>query len=336
MRLLLITLILSLLNATGALADAALTSLSPKGLGIVVHDATQATQQYNRLLGINHWRIIDVELSNGRGGLRIARGDFKGTEIELIQPLHGRSAVSSFLKKRGQGIYHVSLGDQSVSIDAPVVDKTAAVHWHDTFATLGVNLKMQSSAYSAEQAWGTIELAPQSIPLGNARIAQLGIVVADALATAKEWRAMGIAPWVFVDFKPPMTSNGLYRGAKGTAFSHVLVGYGQWQTLQIELLQGVSGPTPHRDFFRSVGAGAHHLSLGRLENHDALQAFYQAQGLSLQMQSDNGGTGRTASYMGSEGELGWVLEFTRAFKGLGTLQIVNQLGPLNATHRGEK
>lgn len=304
-----------------------IASLKPESIGIVVADAAKSTKAYNALLGIQQWQPIDVELSSSKGALRIAKGQFRGTSIELIQPLYGESKVRSFLNERSPGIYSVGLGKQLESLALPALDSGEGISWYDSYAELGINLKLQSRDYSSEQAWGEMSLPAQAIPLGKeARIAQLGIIVDDAMATAKAWRKLtGLVPWVFVDFKPPMTSNGYYLGARGNGFSHVHVGYGQWQQLQIELLQPVAGPTPHRDYLRASGQGAHHLSLGRLSKHDELSAFYQQQGISLQMQSDNGGEGRTASYMGSEQELGWVLEFTRAFQGLGSLQIVGQL-----------
>lgn len=308
---------------------ASIAELKPQGIGIVVADAAKSTHAYNTLLGIQQWQMIDVELDNSNAALRIARGSLRGTRIELIEPLYGDSHVAAFLQTHGPGIYAVNLGKQKTTLTLPILDSASGINWYNSYPQLGVNLKLQAEDYSKEQAWGDINLPPQRIPMGEAaRVAQLGIIVEDAMASAKAWRKLtGLAPWVFVDFKPPMTSNGFYLGARGTGFSHVHVAYGQWQQLQIELLQPVAGPTPHRDYLRSKGAGAHHLSLGRLPKHDALATYYQQLGITLQMQSDNGGEGRTASYMNTLAELGWVLEFTRAFKGLGNLQIVGQLGP---------
>lgn len=140
---------------------------------------------------------------------------------------------------------------------------------------------------------------------------------------------MGIGPWIFIDFKRPHISNSYYLGAKGQTDAYVHVGYGYWQMaglpFELELLQPVYGPSPHRDYLRAQGQGAHHLSFGKVPNHDHLVAGYKAQGLDIQMQSDNGGEGRTATYLDTESQLGWVLELTRPFKGLGSLQIVDQL-----------
>lgn len=308
------------------------------GLGIVVADATLAAEQYNKLLGITEWRIIDLNTQDG--AVRLAAGRFKGKTIELLQPLYGKSLVADFLAKHGPGLFHLELAKNHQLQDLDKAETAIAesdhwpaqptpylVSWFASYQPLGIYIKQASRSYYPQDFWGVKTLPAQTIPLSNSFVQQLGIVVDNALATAKQWqKIVGLKPWVFVDFKPPMTSNGQYRGAMGSGYSHVHVGYGQLFDLQIELLQPMAGPTPHRDYLRGSGAGAQHISLGRLSSHDALSEHYQSQGIAVQMQSDNGGAGRTATYMSSEKELGMVLEFTRAFKGIGTLKIVNAIG----------
>lgn len=308
------------------------------GLGVVVEDIQRATEHYNSLLGINIWEMVDVNTE--QGAVRIARGMIKGKSIELLQPLYGDSLASEFLNSHGPGLFHLELKRNFSIKHAKKIDSAEAENnfiqapespyamtWFDTYKTLGVYIKQTNRDVTEKDFWGLKTLIPQQIPLTNSFVQQLGIVVKDAEATAKEWqKIIGLKPWVFVDFKPPMTSNGQYLGAKGSAYSHVHVAYGQLQDLQIELLEPVAGPTPHRDYLRVRGQGAHHISLGRVKSHDELSEYYQKLGLAVQMQSDNGGDGRTATYMATEQELAWVIELTRPFTGLGSLKIVKTLG----------
>ncbi|GAA6151347.1 VOC family protein [Pseudoteredinibacter isoporae] len=312
------------------------------GVGVVVDDIPSALPAYQQALGIKQWKYIDLNVASG--AIRMARAEFKGKHFDLLQPLYGQSKVADFLAQRGPGIFHVQvapdyLQDQAAkrlaTLEMATSDNSHLTNskpyqqtWLDSYAQLGVYLSSSESSPKKNQFWGVADVTEEqaSAPLDNARLAQIGIVVASADKTAKAWKQLlGLGPWLFVDFKPPMTSNGQYLGAVGQAYSEVHVAYGQWFDLQIELLQPVAGPTPHRDYLRRYGNGAHHFSLGRLPEHDQLQAHLQSAGIQLQMQSDNGGEGRTATYMASEKELGWVLEFTKAFKGLGSLKVVKQL-----------
>lgn len=310
------------------------------GIGIVVEDMQSSIGHYHQLFNIQDWKVVDLNTSEG--AVRSAQGVFKGKTIELLQPLYGKSLAATFLSNHGPGIFHLDVKNTLALKDVEVIEQASAdkshrpkanpagdyqLSWFDSYADLGIYIKKSNRPLEAGEFWGNQSLAAVELPLQTARVQQLGIVVPDAVATAKEWqRIVGLMPWVFVDFKPPMTSNGQYRGAHGDSYSHVKIGYGQLHDLQIELLEPVAGPTPHRDYLRAYGQGAHHLSLGRLPEHDQLSSHYQSLSLPLQMQSDNGGEGRTATYIGTEAELGWVLEFTRAFTGLGTLKVVGQMG----------
>ena len=316
----------------------ALSTSKVLGFGVVVRDVVEATEHYNNILGLNKWNIVDLNAE--AGAVRLAQAEFRGKTIELLQPLYGDSLVAQFLDSHGPGLFHLELSKAAVLNEVVKIETMVAesdhwpqqpqeyrANWFNSYKALGIYIKQSNRTLAGDDFWGEKLLQARTIPLSNARLDQLGIVVKDAMATAKQWqKILSLQPWVFVDFKPPMVSNGQYHGVKSSAFSHVHVGYGQLDDLQIELLQPVAGPTPHRDYLRAYQQGAHHISLGRLQSHDALNKHYQQQGIRLQMQSDNGGAGRTASYMGTEQELGWVLELTRPFTGLGSLTISNSLG----------
>ncbi len=87
-------------------------------VGVVVADIEQAMQRLTDLFGIGPFRVVDCpppgredrqfylgELDRFR--TRQAFADLGSIELELIQPLEGRTLWSDFLAERGPGIHHI-------------------------------------------------------------------------------------------------------------------------------------------------------------------------------------------------------------------------------------
>ncbi len=104
-------------------------------IGIVVEDVERTAKSYWKLLGIGPWVFFDlrppqisnlrlhgIEMINDENvQVKIGLANFGSTQIELLEPVNGQSIYMEFLKTRGQGIHHVSLGntmdhDQVVSV----------------------------------------------------------------------------------------------------------------------------------------------------------------------------------------------------------------------------
>ncbi len=307
---------------------------------VAVNDVQKSTREYAKVLGLSQWQYIDLSLTASdntvekRPELRVARAQWQDITLELIQPLADGSPVKAFLASRGEGLYSVGVASavvpSSLSTKSNVLFRAESAQgryatWWDTFSALGVYVK--AIAPQQHKPWGTSQL-PTAVPVAN-RVFQLGIVVDDITTTAKQYQnLMGLAPWMIVDFQAPHVSNAQYLGAVSDDSSDTViqVGYGSWAGLQIELLAPITGPSPHRDFLITKGAGAHHLSFGPVEQHDELVQRYVSEGLAIQMQSDNGGAGRTATYMASEERLGFVLELTRKVEGAGSLRPSGVIG----------
>lgn len=315
-------------------------------ISVAVEDVQASTEQYAELLGLSQWQYFDLSLTSSsnsvdtRPELRVARSQWQDITLELIQPLADASPVKDFLATRGEGIFSVGFeaesfaeqlqGKASVLFSAESAQGRYA-QWWDTFDSLGIHLKSIASGH-VHKPWGRANL-PVDTELA-ARVFQLGIVVEDIKTTALQYQQLiGLAPWAVVNFQPPHVSNAQYLGAfsVNNSASFIQVGYGNWAGLQIELLAPINGPSPHRDYLITKGAGAHHLSFGQVKNHDDLVDFYSSKGLQLQMQSDNGGDGRTATYMASEKNLGFVLELTRVAKGAGSLRPSSVIGLMPAS-----
>ena len=88
------------------------------------------------------------------------------------------------------------------------------------------------------------------------RVVQIGIVVKDVEQTVKRLEALGIGPFTEISLPPggeewfhdkPMHADFKFRS--------VMIG-----DLQIELIQPVSGDSPHKEFLETRGEGIHHIA----------------------------------------------------------------------------
>lgn len=99
-----------------------LSRINVKGItqiGLVVHDINTKIENYRHILGINSWDIVDWEsplISERRyhgepasGRDRVATAQVSEIELELCQPLEGRSIFKDFLDRHGEGLYYLTL-----------------------------------------------------------------------------------------------------------------------------------------------------------------------------------------------------------------------------------
>ena len=309
------------------------TIADPQEIGIAVNNIHKATLQYQKIMGISQWQYQDLYNSDGdkkSPSVRLAKAQFGNKHIALLQPLAGPSLVKTHLEKYGSSIFHIAIqGDNQALAAYPsqlVSDEMGAkAKWFDTYTDFGINI-FSYEPNTVFTSWGTTSNNKTPALSYHRYIFQLGIVTNDLTQNALSYfEQLGIGPWLLVNFKGKHITNAQYLGAKGNVRPHIKVAYAMWGSLQLELLMPISGPSPHRDFLITQGSGAHHLSYGPIEAHDQIVADLSKQSIAIQMQSDNGGVGRTATYMDTLEQLGFVLELTRPFKGSGTLPIVGTI-----------
>jgi len=90
-------------------------------------------------------------------------------------------------------------------------------------------------------------------------ISQIGLVVKDIDEKAKYfWDKFGIGPWYFMEFGPDVEETTYY--GKPAPFKLKLA-MAQVGSIQLELIQPVSGDTPHMDFLNSNREGLNHLGI---------------------------------------------------------------------------
>ena len=88
-------------------------------IGVIVADVDKATRHLEEIFGIGPWRIIDWPPA-GREDIqkfyygepanftaRMAFAELGSVELELIQPLEGKSIWADYLRDHGGGIHHI-------------------------------------------------------------------------------------------------------------------------------------------------------------------------------------------------------------------------------------
>jgi len=73
-------------------------------IGIAVNDLKKANKLYSDILGVNPYKTETVESEN------VITSFFKcgDTKIELLQGIDETSAISKFIKKKGEGMHHIA------------------------------------------------------------------------------------------------------------------------------------------------------------------------------------------------------------------------------------
>jgi catechol 2,3-dioxygenase-like lactoylglutathione lyase family enzyme len=281
-------------------------------------------------------------LGNTDVGIRMAAANLTGLEIELIQPLYGSGAHMEFFQKHGEGIHHISFGivedydtiisrlqDTGLGIEMQgTFDGSVTFCYMDGIQELGTTfefVKPPLSDVSAETVpWGVY--SPPLPPLwkmAGKRINQIGLVVDDAEAMAKRYEdLLGIGPWrintssvprVPVDLTQPIKpSKAVLHGIPMISMDlHLKIAIGYWGDMQIEFIEPLKGPGTHWDFLKMHGNGIHHLSFGRVDDHDQCINALQQQGIEIDM-AGPAGRGSRFSYMATQKDLGTIYELVYA------------------------
>jgi len=153
---------------------------------------------------------------------------------------------------------------------------------------------------SAEQTQGPV------FNTQSKKIAQLGLVVKDAARTAKRYAAIfGVGPWHFFELDP--TDVTLHGRPVADGATKVRIALANLGDLQIELLEPMAGPSTYMEFLEAHGEGAHHLSFGLADDHDALVESMKSSGFGVEMQGLLGGA-YTFTYFETQKELGTIFE----------------------------
>jgi len=97
-------------------------------IGFVVESIDDFRSSWGSLLGLDEWLVRDVGQPGGRVQLhgeivgeptrsRVAFTKFRGTSIELIEPLDGRSGAAEWLSSNGGGIQHIGVWVRDLPVE---------------------------------------------------------------------------------------------------------------------------------------------------------------------------------------------------------------------------
>lgn len=98
-------------------------------IAIAVNSIEEVREFYEKTLGLSfsHQEVIPSR------GLKTAFITIGNTKLELLEPLHEKSEISSFLQKRGPGVHHVAFNTSNIShIKTGLIYEQPQVGAHNT------------------------------------------------------------------------------------------------------------------------------------------------------------------------------------------------------------
>jgi hypothetical protein len=149
-----------------------------------------------------------------------------------------------------------------------------------------------------------------SVP-GQDAIGQIALVVKDIdVAMESYWQTAGIGPWsIYTTGAPPL--HCVYHGQP--ANYRIKLATATSGSIQMELIEYISGDTIHRDFLASERKGVEHVGIFVPDLEEALRPYLR-RGVGILQQADGlgaKGDGRYA-YLDTEMILGTILELIQS------------------------
>lgn len=259
-------------------------------IGFIVRDVDKTAEQFWKKFGIGPWTFIEfgpnVKNSTYHGKpcrnlMKIAEARVGPISLELIQPVLGPSPHMDFLQTVGEGLQHLGfmidnpqeaqemeiLGYSAICSAEGIADiKDSYAAYFDTNKDIACVLELGCySGDGSEIEVYKIYPEPENEISDNERkmiinnIAQVGFVVGDVERSAEYfWKNFSIGPWAFFELGPGLDKMECY--GRPCDFSYKIA-TAQLGVLKLELIQPVSGNTPHMEFLKNRGDGLHHLGV---------------------------------------------------------------------------
>jgi methylmalonyl-CoA/ethylmalonyl-CoA epimerase len=167
-------------------------------------------------------------------------------------------------------------------------------------------------------------------------IVQLGIVVEDVeYAARRYWELFGVGPWIIAEVKDPDISDFIIDDKPvGDIEHHSKIAVADFNNIQFELIQSISGQGSHSDFLKRHGGGVHHVSFGTVDEYDEILADLQQKGVSIEMSGSLYGV-RRFTYMNTRNDLGVLFEWLKAKPGSKPGQGVKIIGTYPPREEGD-
>lgn len=241
--------------------------------GAVVRDLERSMESLWKLFGMGPWKI-----NRHREG-HFLSAVFQTDKIlfELVQPTEGgsESVYASFLKERGEGLYHVcfsfpsekekgafvsSLKEKGLRVSALYTEAgTQERICFDSWDSLGFALEIRSGKDEGQFTWYPDEYA---VPDFRARqyIRQIGIVVRDNKETMRNFAYyLGIDGWTTVSFSDRNLNDFRIKGKVFDGKYEFLCSVKWIGDIEFELVEPLDGPLIYFDFLKKKGPGFNHV-----------------------------------------------------------------------------
>ncbi len=79
-------------------------------IGIAVKNLDETIPYYTETLGLKVLKIEEVASES----VRVAFIDAGNVKLELLEPMSEKSAIHSFIEKKGEGIHHIAFGVEGI------------------------------------------------------------------------------------------------------------------------------------------------------------------------------------------------------------------------------
>lgn len=245
-------------------------------IGIIVQNAEQTAKRLKTILGWEPWGIWETSRVPGRiyhnkeedFACKMIFYAFPGIEIEVIEPLCGKSCWHDFLNKNGEGIHHLLFDiNDSANTEAELEKYEIRSEQRGRALPYGDNVYW-AYVTSQEQLGFVMELTnrreyPSKIKKETkmvqgdfSRLMQIGIVVRDAEITTERWKKiLGWEPYRFGSVLK--VTDKSYLG-KPEDFKFKSAFY-KFPNIDIEQIQPLHGKSCWQDFLDERGEGIHHI-----------------------------------------------------------------------------
>ena len=79
-------------------------------LGIAVKNLDESNKLFEKLLGVSHYKIEEVESE----GVKTSFFQVGETKIELLEATRPESPIAKFIEKKGEGIHHMAFDVEQI------------------------------------------------------------------------------------------------------------------------------------------------------------------------------------------------------------------------------
>jgi catechol 2,3-dioxygenase-like lactoylglutathione lyase family enzyme len=278
-------------------------------LGVVVRDINKTTDRL-KLLGLGPFKntTLDMPPMTGyfRGKPSTSKEKLLSTmmgevELELFEPVEGKSPWQEFLDNKGEGIHHIGFAPNNLDKDIASFTERGVKVLHSAkwdggggaYLELGVadiilELYQEGNPKVDPKKSGTANAKP---PFSN-KLIHLGIIVRDIDKAVKRLESLNIGPFNPFDRNslPPFVAETLYKGKPlGDPGCKVMIA--KIGELELELFEPFKPGTPWKDYLDKKGEGIHHIAFREydLEN-DVARLIKQGATLLVDAKWEGGGS----------------------------------------------